>query len=329
MKLKVLAPFSAVEEVEPLIAAGAEELYCGFVPAVWVRDQPADQWINRRYPRGANLCALSQLAESVRLAARWQVPVFLTVNAHCYSPAQLPTLMKMAELAAEAGVQALIVSDLSLLLALRDAALPIRRHLSSLGHCTNAEAASFFAELGVERLILPRGLSTREIAALRGRGPRPLEYEVFLLNDGCAYDEALCLTSHHYGPICLTPWKVDPHPMGGAKEGRTSKWAENWHAYQRYLWCLNNCGSSCGASGLPNGPCGLCALSALGAIGIDAVKIVGREASTPRKLASVRVARAVVERVRLGESAEAVSGYARELRGTPELCESTYTCYYR
>lgn len=329
MKPRVVAPFSAVEEVEPLIAAGAEELYCGFVPAVWLRDQPADQWINRRYPRGASLRGLSQLAESVRLASRRQVPVSLTVNAHRYSVAQLPTLMKMAELAVEVGVRALIVSDLELLLALHEAALPIRRHLSSLGNCTNAEAAALFSELGVERLILPRGLSVREIAALRERGPRQLEYEVFLLNDGCAYDEALCLTSHHYGPICLTPWRADPRPIGGAEEGPDARWAENWRAYQRYLWCLDNCGSSCGASGSPNGPCGLCALPALRAIGIDAVKVVGREASTQRKLASVRLARAVVERVRRGDPAESVSAYARELRGTPDLCESTYLCYYR
>lgn len=329
MKLMVLAPFSAVEEVEPLIAAGAEELYCGFVPPVWLRDQPADQWINRRYPRGGNLRGLSQLAESVRLASQRQVPVFLTVNAHSYSPAQLPTLMRMAELAVQAGVRGLIVSDLGLLLALRDAALPIRLHLSSLGHCTNAEAAWFFAELGVERLILPRGLSTREIATLRERGPRELEYEVFLLNDGCAYDEGLCLTSHHYGPICLTPWKVEPRPIGGPRETLSSKWEENWRAYQRYLWCINNCGSLHSASGLPNGPCGLCALSAFGALGIDAVKVVGREASKQRKVASVRLARAVVDRVRRGDSAETVSGSARELRNTAELCDSTYTCYYR
>src|SRR5690606_37648858 len=118
-------------------------------------------------------------------------------------------------------------------------------------------------------------------------------------------------------------------PLPGAKPDLPEQWAANWQAYQRFLWHLNNCGSSTNDKGLPNGPCGLCALPALQAMGVASLKIVGREASPMRKLASVQLSRAVLNKVREGASAPAVAERAKSLRNTPDLCSSTYMCYYR
>ena len=326
--MKLLAPLSRVDEVEPLIRSGAEEIYCGLVPTAWVSSQASDDWLNRRNPNGANLHGLSELDAVVKLAGLQDVPVFLTLNAHHYKAEQLPLILDMVRRVAAIGVEALIISDISLILAIREADIPVRIHLSSLGTCTNAESAAMYVELGVDRIILPRHLSAREIGVLKDASV-PVEYEVFLLNDGCAFEEGHCLTTHHYGPICMTPWQIDVHPLPGAKPDLEAQWQDNWQAYQKFLWTLNNCGSSNNEKGLPNGPCGLCALSQMQAMGIDSLKIVGREASPLRKLASVQLARAVLNRVRAGDSAEDVATRAIELRDTPELCASTYMCYYR
>jgi putative protease len=227
------------------------------------------------------------------------------------------------------GVQALIVADVGLMLALREAGVGAKIHVSSLGTCTNGEAAAFFAELGADRVVLPRHLSVREIAAIRAAAPPGLELEAFLLNDGCAFEEGRCLTTHQLGAICMTPWKAEVVPMPGAPADLPARWEANDVSYQQLLWHLNNCGSSNNEKGLPNGPCGLCALPALQDAGVASLKIVGREASPWRKMASVQLARAVLDRVRRKEPAEAVAAKARALRDTPELCASTYMCYYR
>jgi putative protease len=326
--MKLLAPVSRVDEVQPLIRSGAEELYCGLVPAAWVQSEAVDDWLNRRNPRGANLHSLSEIAQVVAQAHEHDVPVFLTVNSHHYKPDQLPLIIEMAQRVAALGVEALIISDVSLILAIREAGIPIRIHLSSLGTCTNAESAAMFADLGVDRIILPRHLSAREIRVLTA-AQVPVEYEVFLLNDGCAYEEGHCLTTHHYGPICMTPWQMTVHPLPGAKPDIEALWQENHQAYQRFLWHLNNCGSSTNEKGLPNGPCGLCALSEMQAMGVSSLKIVGREAAPLRKLASVQLASAVLKKVREGATAAAVAEKAKSLRNTPKLCDSTYMCYYR
>jgi putative protease len=326
--MKLLAPVSRVDEVAPLIRSGAEELYCGLVPAAWVQSEAVDDWLNRRNPRGANLHSLGEIAQIVALAEGHDVPVFLTLNAHHYKPDQLPLIVEMARRVAEIGVEALIISDISLILAIRQAEIPIRIHLSSLGTCTNAESAALFADLGVDRIILPRHLSAREIGVLLEGGVN-VEYEVFLLNDGCAYEEGHCLTTHHYGPICMTPWQMTVHPLPGAKPDIETQWQENHQAYQKFLWHLNNCGSSTTEKGLPNGPCGLCALSEMQAMGVASLKIVGREAAPLRKLASVQLASAVLKTVREGATSAAVAARAKGLRNTPELCDTTYMCYYR
>ena len=326
--MKLLAPVRSPDEVEPLIRAGGEEIYCGLVPQAWLAHGQDDQWLNRRDPKSANLHGLGELKAVLDTAGAHDVPVFLTLNAHHYDTHQLPFILEMARRVADLGVEALIVADIGLALAVREANVPVKLHLSSLATCTNADAAVFFNELGIDRVILPRHLSAREIAVLHDRAPQ-VEIEAFLLNDGCAYEEGRCLTSHAYGPICMTPWGVEYQPTPGAVADRTAAWETNYASYQKFLWHLNNCGSSMTAKGLPNGPCGLCAMPELQAAGVASLKIVGREASPLRKLASVQLARAVVDKLRAGAGAAAVAERARGLRATPELCDSTYMCYYR
>jgi hypothetical protein len=57
--------------------------------------------------------------------------------------------------------------------------------------------------------------------------------------------------------------------------------------------------------------------------------VVGSEANPLRKLRSVQSVRAVLDRVRAGDSRESVIGQAMEIRQTPGACAVGYQCYYR
>ena len=63
----------------------------------------------------------------------------------------------------------------------------------------------FFADLGASRAILPRQTRVEEAVAMATAVPE-MEIEVFILNDGCIYEEGHCSTLHRAGPICLTDW---------------------------------------------------------------------------------------------------------------------------
>lgn len=327
--MKLLAPVSNPEEVEPLIRSGAEEIYCGLVPAAWVAKEDPAHWLNRRSAKGANLQTLEQLEAVVRTAHGRNVPVFLTLNAHHYQERQIPAIVDMARTVAAVGVDALIVSDLTLICALRDAGVDTVVHLSSLGVCINREAALFYAELGVNRIILPRHLSLADIDAVVTAVP-DLEFEVFLLNDGCVYEEGHCLTTHEWGAFCLESWDFGFRPLGEEAAARHgAAWEATLADYQRFRWFQNNAGCSTSSRGLPQGPCSLCFLPRFAAAGVASLKVVGREAAAVRKLASVQLAGAVLRTWRESRRAEAVVARARGLRDAPDLCDTGYMCYFR
>lgn len=317
-----------------LAESGADEFYCGLTPAAWLTDYNVAVWLNRRSPRGANLTEYDALGTLVERAHRYRVPVSLTLNAPQYTQAQLALVLDVARKASEIGVDTLIVADPALLLALRDEGSATPVHVSSLGAGFNTEAIGFYGDLGASRVILPRDLSLSEIALIVSRLGDRVESEVFVLNDGCAHTEAFCLTSHSVGDaFCYRDW-VYTFRSAGSREARGDALAErallDGH-YRDYREWVRQMSGACTVSdrGFQNGACGLCAIDALYRMGITSIKIAGRQAPPLRKLLSLKLVKAVLDKVATGAAPEDITGYAQALRATPNLCGSGYMCYYR
>ncbi len=329
--MKIACPISSPEEVEMLAENGAEEFYCGLTPQEWLSEHNIALWLNRRTPRGANLLSYEALAHLVEAAHRYAIPVFLTANAHYYTREQQALVLDLAKRAVEIGVDALIVSDPALILALREARIDIPLHISTLGTCFNVEAVGFYKDLGASRVILPRDLSLDGIRRIVAKVRDLIECEAFILNDGCVYTEGFCLTTHSVGQaFCYRDWGYTFHSADDVKARTESeRLEEHYTHYKEWIWYVNSCGCSVSHRGFQNGPCGLCAIKPLSDMGIASLKIVGREAPALRKLLSVKLVKAVVDRVRTGASDEAAAALSRTLRDTPALCDSGYMCYYR
>lgn len=308
--MKILAPARSAEEVTALVPAGADEFYCGLQPPGWER-RFGGSWAHRRPHASAGVADPAALPGLVAAAAGR--PVFVALNSPAYPAGAVEVLAAFGRELVDQGAAALIVADLELLLALADRGLAGRVHVSSLATVTNPGAARFFRSLGVSRVIFPRHLTPGELGAGVVAG---LEFEAFLLNDGCVFEEGLCATTHAAGPFCRA-------------DGDGATWATP-AARDRYAfwkWTLDNCG--CRESrGYPLGPCGLCAIPALLAAGIDSFKVVGREASLGRKVASVRLARAARDLAVAGAAPAVIRERVIRLRGGRSLCEGRHACYY-
>jgi U32 family peptidase len=330
--MKILAPIRAFDELEMLLASGAEELYCGFVPPEWSERYNGPVWLNRRSPKGSGVEAWAELRRLVDAAP---IPVFITLNAPYYSAEQLPMVIDLAtRLSEEIGVAALIVTDINLLAKLSTLHLRAALHVSSVAATLNAEAARFLLDFGPTRIVLPRSVTIAEIDHITRALSGACEIEVFILNDGCAFEEGFCATTHHHsvGAFCTSLSEMETRfEWNGARfTARREKWLRrNLADYRDWVWYVN--GNGCGATpkGLPYGPCGLCAIPDLQRIGVASLKIVGREASPFKKLASVRMVRDIVDRVRAGNSKPDVMARAISLRGEPQHCASGYMCYYK
>ncbi len=328
--MNIVSPISRVSEVEPLAAAGATEFYCGILPREWVGSFKTAN-ANRRI--FGNLESYEDLACAVNLAHAASARMSLVLNAQHYTAEQVVALVDIAQRYRDLGGDALIVSDMGLIMALAEALPGYRLHLSSVASCRNSEAARLYASLGVQRVILPRDVTLAEAAAMAIAAPE-LEFEVFILNDGCVFEEGVCHTIHLPGklggPICLDNYEASYRRRDGRtiSEEETRRLQDNEAAYKKWLWYRFSNGFTLTPDGLPWGPCGLCAIPALRAAGIKAIKIAGREGATERKLASLGMVRQTLDRALAGESADAVCAFARGLRGAPEHCATGHMCYY-
>jgi len=309
--MKILAPLRCASEVGPLLAAGADEFYCGLAPPGWKAAFGA-AWSNRRHPDSAAVLNDDALREIVAVAG--SAPVHVALNSPHYPAGAVQMLAEFGtRLLRDMGISALIVADMDLLLALAEAGHADRLHLSSLATSTNAGSSSFFKGLGISRIILPRHLTLAEIDQCVIDG---IDFEAFLINDGCVFEEGLCATTHDAGTFCLADG-----------DGLKCMSPAVLDRYDFWKWIQNNCGCST-SRGFPLGPCGLCAIPALHVAGVTSLKVVGREASTERKYASVKLAATARDIARGGGGAESIREATIAMRGGGSLCHQQHACYY-
>ncbi len=307
--MRILAPLRHSTEVPSLCDAGAAEFYCGLTPPGWMQSF-GNVPVNRRNTRTATVPDLDDLRHIVALAG--PRPVFVTLNAPAYPSGAVPRLVEFGRMLLEqVGVAALIVAEWDLLLALCEQGLAAQVHVSSLASCRNRGAAAFYRSFGIRRVILPRHLTLREIEQTAVPG---LEREVFLLNDGCVFEEGICATTHALGTFCL-----GDH-LGG-------KFRQLDERYDFWKWKQNNCGCQT-SRGFTLGPCGLCALPRLAAAGVTSLKVVGREAPLARKEASVRLATLALGLTLRGARPEEIREAVIALRGAAQLCRDADLCSY-
>jgi U32 family peptidase len=328
--MEITSPISHVDEIAPLVAAGATELYCGVVPSNWV-SQFNTGAVNRRY--FANFPSLSELEKAVTMAHGLGAQLFLVLNAQHYGGDQLDALLDLAASFHQMGGDAVIVADMTLIVALREQVPELGIHVSSVASCRNSAAVRFYRDLGVRRVILPRDVTLDEIEAIT-KGVPDLEIEVFILNDGCVFEEGVCHAIHLPkklgGPICIDSYQFEyVNAAGNALPPRLARrLQDNDDDYKRWLWYRFGCGFSTTEQGYPFGPCGLCAIHRLREAGVASIKIAGREGSTERKIKSVELVHQVLDKARQGGDAISVASTAVGIRNTPTHCKSGYMCYY-
>lgn len=336
--MKILAPVSSLHEAEALIENGAMELYCGLNPGTWRKQHGGDVWLNRRGPGRANLAGIEDLAKISDLAHRKGARVFLTMNQPGYAKELYPDLISSVREARSAGADALIMADPGLIKTIKEEEPETVIHVSSLAAVLNSASISFFRSLGVKRIIFPRYLDLTTLQRIIEASGKDLEYEVFILNDGCVFEEGFCQVSHAFGgAFCHNPaWSY--RLVSAAQEGENlsktpddrESFRQHVDEYKRWLWIgIKDFGGLPGPRGYPLGMCGLCALPELKVLGIESLKIVGREAGLKKKTASVKLVRESLGMLEAGCSAAELREKVRTLRDVPGLCDSGYMCYYR
>lgn len=179
---EVLAPAGNLATLKTAFDFGADAVYFG-----------GQEFGMRSAPKNFTL---EDIAEAVAYTHERGGGVFVTCNILPTS-AEVTSMNEYMGQLGEIGVDALIVTDIGVLMAARQVAPNTEIHVSTQAGVTNYQAANALAQLGATRVVLARELSLADIRELRAHTPPELEIEAFVHGSMCMAFSGRCLISQH------------------------------------------------------------------------------------------------------------------------------------
>ena len=172
---EVLAPAGNLATLKTAIDFGADAVYAGG-QAFGMRSAP------KNFTLEDFECACSY-------AHQRNARVYVTANILPNNDEVEPMNEYIGQLA-DIGVDAIIVSDIGVLMQARRIAPHLDIHISTQAGVTNYQTACALAELGARRVVLARELDLPSIRQLRARVPKNVEIEAFVHGSMCM--ETVC-----------------------------------------------------------------------------------------------------------------------------------------
>ena len=179
---ELLAPAGSFAALKAALANGATAVYLG-----------GKTFSARAF---ADNFTLEEIREAVRLAHFWDAKVYVALNTLVSDEEMMSAIFYAGELY-RAGVDAVIVQDLGLLMLLRIALPDLPVHASTQMSIHNASGCQLLKMMGVERVILARELSLKDMKLVRQA--TDIGLETFVHGALCVCYSGQCLFSSMVG----------------------------------------------------------------------------------------------------------------------------------
>lgn len=180
---ELLAPAGNLECARAAVENGANAIYFGL-----------EAGFNAR-ARADNM-TVEQLPELMSLLHGRNVKGYVTLNTLAFTD-ELPRLQKYVRILAAEGVDAVLVQDVGVARMVREICPDLEIHASTQMTLTHAIAIEMVRQLGIQRVVLARELSLKEIRKIASQTTMPLE--VFVHGALCVAYSGQCLTSESLG----------------------------------------------------------------------------------------------------------------------------------
>ena len=190
--LEIMAPAGNFECLHAALQGGADSVYFGV------------EKLNMR-SHSANNFKMTDLKEIVRICSEHGVKTYLTLNIVLYNE-DIEDMKRTLEAAKEAGVTAVIASDMAAIMYARQ--LGVEVHISTQLSISNAEALRFYAQFA-DVIVLARELNLQQVKEIKaiidrdnicGPSGRLVEIEMFAHGALCMAVSGKCyLSLHEYG----------------------------------------------------------------------------------------------------------------------------------
>lgn len=202
-RMKLVCPAGSLTALRAAVDHGADDVYTG------IKDET-----NARNFAGLNFDR-QHLREGLDYAHRHGRRVLLALNTYPQA-GTWPKWRRAVDLAAEMGVDAIIVADVGLMRYAAATHPDLRIHLSVQGSATNYEAINYLHQrFGIARAVLPRVLSMQQIAHTVAH--TPVEIEAFGFGSLSIMVEGRCaMSSYATGE--------SPNTHGGCSPAKAIRW---------------------------------------------------------------------------------------------------------
>ncbi len=181
-KVELLAPAGDMECLRTAFKFGADAVYIGG-PFMQLRSST----------KGFDL---EKIGEAVRYAHSIGKKLYVTVNSFA-KEFEFKNIVEYGKKLKELNVDAVIVSDLGVISALRTSVPELEIHVSTQANCQNSFAAQVYYNLGVKRIVLAREMTLDEIKQFAKVIPEDLEIEAFVHGAMCMAYSGRCFISSY------------------------------------------------------------------------------------------------------------------------------------
>lgn len=177
--IELLSPAGSLEKLKIAFMYGADAVYVG--------------GYNYSLRANAKNFSYEELKSGVLFAHNLGKKVYVTVNIVLHN-SELKDLKDYLLELESIGVDAVIVSDIAVINCINKNKINLEVHLSTQASTLNYEAALFYKDLGVKRLVLAREASCRDIKIIKDK--TNLDLECFIQGAMCTSISGKCVLSN-------------------------------------------------------------------------------------------------------------------------------------
>ncbi len=179
-RVELLAPAGDLEKLKIAFLYGADAVYCA----------------GKKYGLRANAdnFTLEEIKEAVEFAHKLEKRIYITVNI-LFHEEELNGLEEYLKELDCAGIDAIIASDILVMKKAKELGLHFEVHVSTQASILNSEAALFYKDLGVSRLVLAREAHLEDIKKIKEA--TGLELECFIHGAMCTSFSGRCVLSNY------------------------------------------------------------------------------------------------------------------------------------
>lgn len=186
---EIMAPVGSPAALSAAARAGADAVYFGIAG------------LNMRSRSAANF-TLEDLPDMAERCRRLNLRSYLTVNTIIYDD-DIAQMNRIIDAAADAGISAVIATDISTILYCRRRGVPV--HISTQANISNTEAVRYYAQWA-ETVVLSRELNLTQVEAIHraivsepilGPDGKPVSIEMFCHGALCMAVSGKCYLSLH------------------------------------------------------------------------------------------------------------------------------------